>query len=112
MMADDVSLPEGFESLEAFVADWAIADLPGRDAMRGKSTREQREAFYEAASALLEPALDYLDARPLASLSPPDERLMNLLLSLAHVALAEEIQHEDEERHAWLRSFLPFTLEA
>jgi hypothetical protein len=107
----DTSLPEGFESLDPFVPNWAIADLAGRDAMRGKSTPDQRQAFYAVASSLLEPALDYLDRKPLASLSGSDQRLMNLMLSLAHVALAEEVQHEDEARHAYLRSFLPFTTE-
>jgi hypothetical protein len=41
-------------------------------------------------------ALAYLDARPLDGLAPGERRLMNLLLSLAHVALAVEIQGPDE----------------
>lgn len=109
MTQAEESLPQGFEALEPFVATWAIFGLAERDAMRGASTPDQRRAFYAAAADLLDPALDYLDAKPLASLAGPDQRLMNLMLSLAHVSLAEEVQHEDEARHARLRSFLPFT---
>ncbi|MDG2002562.1 MAG: hypothetical protein P8J20_04455 [Novosphingobium sp.] len=112
MTADETSLPDGFEALERFVATWAIADLAERDAMRGSSTPDQRKAFYSVASGLLEPALDYLDGKPLTALSDPEQRLMNLMLSLAHVALAQEVQHEDEAHHAHFRSFLPFTPKA
>lgn len=110
-MSDDAGLPAGFESLECFVAGWALADLAGRDARRGNSTGIERAAFYRAGSGLLEQALVYLDGKPLAALSGPDQRLMRLMLCLAHVALAEEVQLEDEERHAGLRSYLPFTVE-
>lgn len=104
-------LPEGFESLESFVAGWAFSDLASRDARRGNSTENERHLFYDAASPLLESALDYLDTKPLCALSGPDERLMMLMLSLAHVALAREVQQEDEERHAFLRSLLSFKIE-
>lgn len=102
-------LPEGFEALEPFVCQWAIATMPGRDAMRARASAGERQAFYHAASRLLEPALDHLDRIALSSLNDNDERLMEIMLSLAHVALAEEVQREAEPEHSRLRSFMPFT---
>jgi hypothetical protein len=45
-------------------------------------------------------ALAHLDACPLNALTGPDQRLMNLMLGLAHVALAVEIQGPDEVKSA------------
>ena len=101
-------LPRGFESLEPFVASWAIDDLSMRDAMRGSATPEERKAFYAVASDLAEAALDHLDAKPFESLDDSEARLMQLMLSLAHVALAEEIQGDHEPAHTELRAFMPF----
>lgn len=89
-------LPAGFTALEPFVARWAVAGSALRAALRGTSTPEERETFFAAAAPLLDRALDHLDSRPLAQLAGPDERLMNLMLSLAHVAMAVEIQGPDE----------------
>jgi hypothetical protein len=105
-------LPIAFEALEPFVADWAIESLSGRDHSRGRSSAAERKAFYAATIELLEPALNYLDSKSLASLADADMRLMRLMLSLAHVALAEEVQCEDEPTHAHFRSFLPITVES
>jgi hypothetical protein len=105
-------LPDGFEPLEPFVAAWAIASVSERATLRGRATAAERRAFYAVASGLLERALDYLDAKPLASLDDGEQRLMQLMLSLAHVALAEETLGDDEPEHARLRAFMPITREA
>jgi hypothetical protein len=44
------------------------------------------------------PALAHLDAKPLADLDVSERRLLNLLLSLAHIACAVEIQGAAEDR--------------
>lgn len=106
---DKLLLPQGFEALSPFVAEWAIATLTGRIAARSELSAAGRAAFYSVAAALLEPALDYLDSRPRELPDPSDARLMQLMQSLAHVALAEEVQREDEPMHAVLRSFMPIT---
>jgi hypothetical protein len=105
--AGDRSLPPGFEALEPFVARWAIPTLEARVEARGVASAQERASFYAAAADLLEPALDYLDARPRASEDVRDARLMELMLSLAHVALAEEILGADEPKHRELRAFMP-----
>ena len=107
--AGDRSLPPGFEALAPFVAHWAIPTLEGRIAARDDSLAGERAAFYAAAADLLEPALAYLDGRPRGLPDAGDARLMQLMLSLAHVALAEEIMGEDEPRHRELRAFMPIT---
>lgn len=104
-----MTLPIGFEALEPFAAVWAIDNAAGRAAMRGDAAEADRRAFYQAASPLLEPALAHLDARPLADLEPRETRLMHLMLSLAHVALAEEMQQKVEAEHTRLRRFMPIT---
>lgn len=99
-MSAAASLPAGFAALETFVERWALATTAQRAARRSASTQEEREAFFAAASPLLDQALDRLDTIALAAFSPEDQRLMHLLLSLAHVALAVEIQGPDETKSA------------
>ena len=67
---------------------------------RSASQPADRVAFFNAAKDLLAPGLDYLDKKPLAELDEQDQRLLQLLLSMAHVSLAVEIQGNDEPKHA------------
>ena len=103
------ALPEGFAALEPFVEGWAITGTVARAARRGLSTAEERETFYEAAKELCGPALDYLDTKPFADYTPEDQRLMDMMLSLAHVALAVEALGDDEPRHATMRQYMRIT---
>lgn len=100
------SLPPGFADLEPFVARFAIAGTANRARLRSSATPEERTAFYAAAKDLVGPALDLLDSRPLDALDAAEERLMNLALTFAHIALAIEIQGPDEARHAALREHM------
>jgi hypothetical protein len=102
-------LPAGFETLEPFIARFAIAGTAERAQLRGEATREERAAFHAAAKDLVAPALDLLDKKPLDGLDEPEQRLLRLALSFAHIALAEEIQGPDEERHAGLRAYMRIT---
>jgi hypothetical protein len=102
-------LPPGFETLEPFVARFAIAGTANRAQLRGDATGEEREAFYAAAKDLIAPALDLLDKKPLDQLDESEQRLLNLALSFSHIALAVEIQGPDEERHAELRNYMRIT---
>lgn len=99
-------LPAGFESLEPFADRFAIAGTAARAQLRGDSSREEREAFYNAAKDLVGPALDLLDQKKFSDFTEQEQRLMNLALSFAHVALAVEIQGPDEEKHAKLRAHM------
>lgn len=99
-MSAATSLPADFAGLEPFVERWALATTAERAARRTASTPEQREAFFAAAAPLLDPALDRLDGIALGAFAAEDQRLMDLMLSLAHVALAVEIQGPDETKSA------------
>jgi hypothetical protein len=109
MTSAQTGLPAGFEALEPFVADWAIKGAGKRADRRLDSSEAERVAFFEAAKPLLEPALAYLDQKPLDQLDASEKRLMDLMLSFAHVALAVETQGDDEPKHARDARFLPIT---
>lgn len=47
-----------------------------------------------------------LDSRPIDGLSETEQRLMNLCLAFAHIALAVEVQGPDEARHAALSAHM------
>ncbi len=104
-----MSLPSEFAALEPFVAQWAIGGTAARDALRGSSSFAERQAFYDAAQPLLAQALDYLDSKPMGSFDAGEQQLMDMMLSLAHVAIAVEIQREDEPKHAAARAHMHIT---
>ncbi len=102
-------LPDGFAALEPFVARWAVPGTAARAARRGESSAEEREAFYGVAKDKLLPALAYLDGKKLEAFDAADNRLMDMMLSLAHVALAVEGLGDDEPRHAEMRRHMQIT---
>ena len=105
-------LPQGFAVLEPFAPGWALPTTAERAQRRSESTPEERTAFFAAAAPLLEPVLDRLDTAMLASLNPAEQRLMDLMLAFAHVALAIEMQGPDEARHAAGRERMRITRSA
>lgn len=91
-------LPQGYEALEPFVGHWAVTSSAERARLRAESAADEREAFFAAGAPLMEGALDLLDRRPLADHGAEEQRLMQLMLSLAHVSMAVEIQGKDEPK--------------
>jgi hypothetical protein len=108
-MSAQTTLPESFSALEPFVERWALAGTAARAALRGDSTPEERADFYAAAAGDLPRALDYLDTKGFDAFDDADQRLMNMMLSLGHVALAVEQQKDAEPRHARDRAFMHIT---
>lgn len=96
----DTALPQGFAALEPFVVPWARTTSAERAMLRTASSPAEREAFFAAAAPRMAAALDHLDGRPLDAMGAEDRRLMNLMLSLAHVALAVEVMGPDEAKSA------------
>jgi hypothetical protein len=93
-------LPEGFAELEPFVERWALPGASQRMQRRLESEPKEREALFAVGAPLVPAALELLDSKPLNALNEEEERLMNLVLSLTHVAQAVEIQGDDEAFHA------------
>ncbi len=103
------SLPPDFAALAPFVEFWAADTAAGRAHCRDISDEAGRAAFYNAAVDLVPQALAYLDARPLDELDDSEKRLMKLVLSFAHVALAVELHREEEPKHARERPYMRIT---
>jgi hypothetical protein len=102
-------LPPGFERLSPFVASWSIAGTARRAQRRIESSEAERAAFYAAAKDVVPAALAHLDQKPLAQLDARETRLMDLVLSFAHVALAVEVQGDAEASHSERRKHFTIT---
>lgn len=102
-------LPEGFEALEPFVATWAIEGADRRMQHRLDSEAGEREAFFEAGKDLVPVALELLDQKSFDAFDDREQRLMLLVLSMAHVAQAVEIQGDDEPGHARYARYITIT---
>lgn len=102
-------LPAGYETLEPFAAEWALPTSAQRATKRGESSPEARQAFYAAALPVAGPALAALDAKPLGELDAQEKRLLDLLLTFSHIALAVEIQGEAEAQHTPWRNRMRVT---
>ena len=102
-------LPEGFAALESFASYWAGDTAAARAQLRDNSSATEAAEFYAAAQPLVEPALVYLDAQPLATHDEAQQRLMRIMLTFAHVAMGVEVQGSDEAAHSLLRPHLHIT---
>ena len=99
-------MPAGFEALAPFIEFWGVDTAAERAHCRNASDEASLLAFYNVANELLPKALDYLDQKPLQQLDESEQRLMNLVLSFAHVALAVEMLGKAEPRHAKFREVM------
>jgi hypothetical protein len=84
-------LPDGFESLEPFVARWARDSFAERLHARCESDMDEIRAFYDAMLPLAPAAIARIDREPLASLSETTAVLARLVLALAQAAIAVEM---------------------
>jgi hypothetical protein len=85
-MADTPRLPEGFDKLAPFVADWALPDERARFLKLHASTFEELRAFYEAMLPQLEAALQHLEQYPVDDLPPEAKTLYHLAITFAETA--------------------------
>lgn len=104
-------LPDGYEMLEQFAAEWALPTQAERARKRSASTAEQKCALYEATRGIVTQALGELDAKPLDQLDERERRLLALLLSYAQVALSIEVRGDGEAIHAEDRRLMTITRE-
>lgn len=109
MNCSNTKLPDGFESLEPYVSQWAIEGANNRLVARLDSSEQERTEFFNAAKDLIPGALELLDKKPLAEHNESEKRLMLLALSIAHISQAVEIQREEEPYHAKYARFIKIT---
>jgi hypothetical protein len=105
----EVLLPEMFSEWQVFVGQWTATDGDSRLRARLSSSNEERERFFMACSHRVPDALAHLDRCPIAAWTEGDHLLMNLLLNLAHVALAVETQGDAETEHARFAQYMHYT---
>ncbi len=84
------SLPAGFEALEPFVDYWAGATNDIRWDRRARASMAEIRSFYDAAVPRADEGLAYLEQFPLDAMPDDATRLLRLLLSLPHAAMAVE----------------------
>ncbi len=90
--AGEPALPAGFENLEPFVSYWAVAGQNERRYQRCDTTFAEIRRFYDAMLPTADAAMTYLGDFPLRDMPGPEARLMRMVLSLAQVSMAVEIQ--------------------
>jgi len=91
MSDTSTSLPAGFEALEPWVADWALATRAERYAMRLAKSIEELSAFYDAIAPHAERAMAHLDGLDIDALPEDATRLLHLLYSMVLVSYAVNI---------------------
>jgi hypothetical protein len=90
MSTPPATLPAQFASLEPF-ADWALPTERERYAKRITSTMAELQAFYDAAFASFEVALEYLDQFELDALPPDAQSLLWLYCALITASFPVEV---------------------
>jgi len=100
-------LPQEFQQLEPFVAEWALDTAFKRDAKRGSAPVAARQEFYDAVTPVITDILDHLDQTPLALHDDKQRNLMQMALTYAHIAQSIEVQGPAEDRHTRSRKRIP-----
>jgi hypothetical protein len=86
------SLPEAFSDLERFVAGWLQPTFEARRDRRHRSTMAEIREFYDAMTPRLRDALNLVASYEGREMPEDVARLNGLALSLAHAAIAVEVQ--------------------
>ena len=79
-------LPEGFEPLETWAPQWAMATQNRRWEKRLASTKDEITAFYDAVLPQLDRILNHADEFPIGELPEKSARLYDLALMLAEIS--------------------------
>ncbi|VWB28774.1 hypothetical protein [Burkholderia metallica] len=93
-------LPQGFEDLEPFLAQWSAPTSHERWINRAAMPYAEIVTFYEAMSAQAEEATVHLEQFPLDDMPAPEQNLFRLLLAMCHAAIAVEMHGAPGIRHA------------
>ena len=96
---DAGGLPDGFEDLEPFLAQWCLDRTQERHSHRESASMDDIRRFYDAMVERAPAAIARLDGKPFDSLAADEQRLMNLLLALGHVAVAVEVHGQPRAPH-------------
>ena len=84
-------LPAGFEDLEGFARDWALATESERRRKRQSTDMKTTRVFYDRMTERIGDILDYLIELDLHALPGDARNLLHMTLSLAEIGVAVEI---------------------
>ncbi len=104
MTTTSTTLPAEFADLVPF-ADWALPTERERYAKRVASTMAELQAFYDAAFARFEAALEYLDAFALDALPDDARNLLWLYCALVTVSFPVEVWRQPRVPDSGASSF-------
>lgn len=100
-------LPPAFAKLEPFI-DWSLASETERLEKRLASSMEDINAFYSVMLQHIDEALEHLNGFPLDGMPAPEQRLLNMILSLAEVWVAVELYKQADHPFGLdMRRFVP-----
>ena len=105
-------LPEPFQALEPWVADWSIAHESGRFNKRVSASMRELDRFVEAVFPRIEEIVDFLNRIPTANpdtLAPPERRLFDLALMCMEASIPSDLGWEGNDiEDAWPAERLSF----
>ncbi len=79
-------LPENYQDLEPFAADWCLDTQDARQRKRRASTPEELRSFYAAIMPRISDILEEVDRFPVGQIPTSHRPLFSLALSLTEVA--------------------------
>ena len=88
-------LPEEFKALQPYI-EWALPTERERNQKRVHSQMADIRAFYDAIFPQIPAIVEYLNEFPLQEMPAPEQRLLQMALSLAEVANAVELFKEPD----------------
>lgn len=86
----EAQLPPQFATLVPY-SGWALPTETARRRLRMSSSMQQLTCFYGAMLPHMAAIIDHLNTFALQSMPPPQQHLLNMLLSMAEVATAVEV---------------------
>ncbi len=98
-------LPEGFQDIERFAAQWVLPTEAQRYEERLTSSMAELQTFYDAMLPRMEPAMSHLDRFTVGKYPEKEQRLLNLALMFMEVAPAVELFFDPDvpEGFPWRR---------
>jgi hypothetical protein len=94
-------LPDTFKDLEIFVPEWALGKFSLRQEKRLRSTMFEIDAFYCALMPRLVEVVEHLNRFPLDQLPEPEQRLLELCLSLANIGNCVALWNAPDQTNAF-----------
>ncbi len=97
-------LPARFKDLEPYVSAWALPRFSLRQTKRLQSSMREIRDFYEAMMPRLNEVVEHLNNFELDEMPAPEQRLLELCLSLANIGNCVALWHAPDQVNAFAAS--------